>query len=137
MATSPSIRPTTAGGGPQEAVSTPMRMGAPRFMANAIPGSRQTSSAQSITADPQRPLSRFFALTVQQHCIWRDSSRIAASEALPPPWCGLDIGVVIFLKDAVVGEQRRHRVADQLHVVRSARIPRGEFLVREGHKGPA
>src|SRR5207247_9522264 len=95
------------GRGAHEAVSTPMRIGAPRFMANAIPRSRQTSSAQSITVDPQRPLSRFFALTVQQHCIWRDSSRIAASEALPPPWCGLDIGVVILLEAAAIGDQGR------------------------------
>src|SRR5262245_25591874 len=129
MATNPSISPTTAGGGPQDAVSTPMRTGAPRFMASAVPGSRQTSSTHSITADPQRPLSRFCALTGPPPCLWRDSSRIAALKALPPPWRGLDIGVVIFLEDTSVGEQRRRCVADQLHVVRSARVPCGEFLV--------
>src|SRR6266853_1398107 len=53
--------------------------------------------------------------------MWRDSSRIAAPKTLPPPWCGPDIGVVILLEDAAVGEQRRRRVADQLHVVRSAK----------------
>src|SRR5262245_17164315 len=129
MASNPSIRPTTAGGGPQDAVSTPMRTGELRFMAKAVTRSRQTSSAQSITADPQQPLARFCALTGQQHCMWWDSCRIAAPKALPPPWRGLDIGIVILLEDAAVGEQRRRRVADQLHVVRSTRVSRGEFLV--------
>src|SRR5262245_34209987 len=137
MPTNPSIRPTTAGGGPQDAVSTPMRTGAPGFTASTVPGSRQTSSPQSITANRQWPFARFCTLTVQQHCMWRDSCRIAAPKALPPPWCGLDIGVVILLEDAAVGEQRRRCIADQLHVIRSTGVPGSDLLVREGRKGPA
>src|SRR5262245_43905327 len=131
MATNPSISPTTGGGGPQEAVSTPMRTGAPRCMASTVPGSRQTSNTHSITATPRRPLSRCCLLVGSQYGMWRDASRIAAPKALPPPWCGLNIGVVILLEDVAVGEQRRRRIADQLHVIRGARIPRGEFLGRE------
>jgi hypothetical protein len=132
-----SISPTTDGGGPQEAVSTPMRTGASGFMASTVPGSRQTSSAQSITAAPPRPLSRFCALTGQQQCMWRDSACITAPKALPPPWCGLDIGIVILLEDVAVSEKRRRGVADQLHIVHSGGVPCREFLVREGCKGPA
>lgn len=56
MAASPSIRPTTAGGGPQDAVSTQMRTGAPRFKASAVHGSRQTSITQSVTTGLKQPL---------------------------------------------------------------------------------
>src|SRR6266498_4449570 len=137
MAPNPSINPTTAGGGPQEAVSTPMRTGELRSTASTLPESRQTSSAKSITANPKRPLPRCFSPAVQQHCLALGSLCIDAPKDLSPPFCSLDIGVVILLQDKAISEQRHRCIADQLHVALRAGVPRGELLDREGHKGPA
>src|SRR3989442_547146 len=118
MATNPSIRPTAAGGGPQDAVSTPMRTGELRFKASAGSRSRQTISIQSVTANPKWHLAQFFSPAVQQHCIALGSLCIDAPMDLSPPFRSLYIGVVILLEDEAVCEQRRRRVADQLHVDR-------------------
>src|SRR2546428_3771440 len=136
MATKPSIRPTTPGGGPHDTVRAPIRTGEPRSEARVGPGSMQTSSAQSVRA-PRRPPFRFFSPGVRPNLRSRGSTRMYAPAHLPRALCGLYIGVVILLEDEPAGEQRPRRLSDQLHVGVMAGVPRGKLLGREGREGPA
>src|SRR5215472_17375661 len=113
-----------------------MRTGSLRLPASAVPGSRQISNTQSVTATPTRPFSRCCSPAGPPHGLWLGSLCIAAPTALPPPFGGLEIGVVILLEEEAVGEQRRRRGADQLDVGLRIGVPRGELLGREGRKGP-